>query len=186
MGHSRGRMTTFAVLAVVAVAIGGVMGRVPAAELPATSSPETSAPAQREAETVRVHVSGMVVSPGVVHVATDAIVADAIDAAGGLLPDAVVDQINLAAPVVAGDQIVVPGPGDKSGESASSSGDGVISINRATAGELEALPGVGPVLAERIVAFREENGGFEVVEELLEVPGIGEAKLAAMRDLVAP
>jgi competence protein ComEA len=61
-----------------------------------------------------------------------------------------------------------------------------VSINNATAAELETLPGVGPVLAERIVAFRSQNGPFDVVEDLLEVSGIGEAKLAALRDLVVP
>lgn len=152
------------------------------------AAPTSEAPVESPAdvETVRVHVSGMVVAPGVVDVEPDAIVADAIDAAGGLLPEARVDQINLAAPVTAGSQIVVPGM-DGSGEgSGSSPEDGVLSINTATASDLESLPGVGPVLAERIVVFREENGGFEVVEDLLQVPGIGEAKLAAMRDRVRP
>lgn len=127
----------------------------------------------------------MVVAPGVVDVAEDAIVADAIDAAGGLLAGALVDQINLAAPVTAGAQIVVPGPeADVAGVPAG--GEGLVSLNQATAADLETLPGVGPVLAGRIVSFREEDGGFETVEDLLQVPGIGEAKLAAIRDLVRP
>jgi competence protein ComEA len=127
----------------------------------------------------------MVMSPGVVDVAPDAIVADAIDAAGGLRAEALVDQINLAAPVAEGDQIVVPGPGSDIPDPGLS-GDGIIGLNRASVAELETLPGVGPVLAERIVAFRDQNGGFETVEGLLEVPGIGEAKLASIRDLVRP
>lgn len=177
----------FVSLAVVAVAVGGLMGRVeiPA---PAVEGSGSEAPPQPLAgpETVRVHVSGMVVAPGVVDVEPDAIVADAIDAAGGMLPEARVDQINLAAPVTAGAQIVVPGAeGGRDGPGPPRDG-GVLSINAATASDLESLPGVGPVLAERIVAFREENGGFDVIEDLLQVPGIGEAKLAAMRDLVRP
>lgn len=60
----------------------------------------------------------------------------------------------------------------------------MVAVNRAAAAELETLPGVGPVLASRIVAFREENGPFSTVEDLLSVPGIGEAKLAALRDLI--
>ncbi|HJQ90321.1 MAG TPA: helix-hairpin-helix domain-containing protein, partial [Acidimicrobiia bacterium] len=63
--------------------------------------------------------------------------------------------------------------------------DGLISLNQADASALEELPGVGPVLADRIVAHREANGPFETIEDLLEVPGIGEAKLAAMRDSIA-
>lgn len=175
-------------LAVVAVAVGGLMGRVETPVPALSQDAELGAPAQLLAgpERVRVHVSGMVVAPGVVDVNPDAIVADAIDAAGGLLPEARVDQINLAAPVTAGAQIVVPGgEGSPAGPGSPQDG-GVLSINAATAGDLESLPGVGPVLAERIVAFREENGGFDVVEDLLQVPGIGEAKLAAIRDLVRP
>jgi competence protein ComEA len=68
---------------------------------------------------------------------------------------------------------------------AASAGNGLISLNQADAAALEALPGVGPVLAERIIAHREERGPFQSVEDLLEVPGIGEAKLASIRDLVA-
>lgn len=188
MGQLRGRAGVFVSLAIVAVAIGGLMGRVetPIPALVQESDPGAPAQLPADSETVRVHVFGMVVAPGVVDVRPDAIVADAIDAAGGLLPEARVDQINLAAPVTAGAQIVVPGGDGPSAGPEPPRDGGVLSINAATVGDLEALPGVGPVLAERIVAFREENGGFDVVEDLLQVPGIGEAKLAAMRDLVRP
>lgn len=175
-----------AVLVSVAVSVGALVGRTGgAAAPPMTTIAEQAHGSAAGTETVRVHVSGMVVSPGVVDVGVHAIVADAIDAAGGLRSDAVVDQINLAAPVVPGGQIVVPG-GDGGSDLPAGEGDGILSLSGATAGELEALPGVGPVLAERIVSFRDENGGFEVVEDLLQVPGIGEAKLAAIRDLVRP
>lgn len=182
----RGRAAVAVVLAMIAVSVGGLAGRytggTPTQTPPIVATTGEPGPAET---TVRVHVSGMVLSPGVVDVASDAIVADAIEAAGGLRSEAVVDQINLAAPVTAGDQIVVPGPdGPPSG--AGNVGDGMLSLNRATAGELETLPGVGPVLAERIVSFRDDNGGYEAVDDLLEVPGIGEAKLAAIRDLVRP
>lgn len=185
MGQLRGRVAAFMALAVVAVSIGGLMGRVSGPGVPGPSTTVHVSTEPPSPDTVRVHVSGMVVAPGVVDVPSDAIVADAIDAAGGLLPEAVVDHINLAAPVSAGGQIVVPGPEDQS-PSNPGAGDGLLSLNRATPGELESLPGVGPVLAERIVSFREESGGFETVEDLLEVPGIGEAKLGAIRDLVQP
>ena len=187
MGRFRGRAGVFGSLAVVAVVVGGLMGRV---ETPVAPVVDGSQAVARQTpagpETVRVHVSGMVVAPGVVDVEADAIVADAIDAAGGLLPEARVDQINLAAPLTPGAQIMVPGAGEPPDGPAARHDGGVLSINGATASDLESLPGVGPVLAERIVAFREENGGFDLVEDLLQVPGIGEAKLAAMRDLVRP
>lgn len=186
MGQLRGRVGFVAILGVVAISVGALAGRTTTPGVPARIEAPVST-AQHAEPTVRVHVSGMVVAPGVVDVAPDAIVADAIDAAGGLRSGALIDRINLAAPVTAGDHIVVPGPGDDGGDGVGiDAGDGIISLNRATASELEELPGVGPVLAERIVSFREQNGRFETVEGLLEVPGIGEAKLAAIRDLVRP
>lgn len=130
---------------------------------------------------VDVHVAGWVRSPGVVKLPEGSIVADAVEAAGGLRPGAVSHSLNLAAPLRAGDQVYVSGP---EGESQSPVDDGVIAVNRATASELEELPGVGPVLAERIVAYREANGPFQQVEDLLDIPGIGESKLASMRDMV--
>jgi competence protein ComEA len=125
-------------------------------------------------------------------------VADAVAAAGGVDRSADVTAINLAAPLADGDQVVVPeavgsgagGPavgGTPSvgvgGSSAEGSGDEV-ALNRAGPAELETLPGVGPVLAQRIIAHRQVNGPFQAVEDLLDVPGIGEATLAGFRDLV--
>lgn len=133
---------------------------------------------------IDVHVSGWVHSPGVVRVAEGSMVVDAVTAAGGLLPGALTDRLNLAAPVHDGDQVLVPGPAQIEDPIPDSAGDGSLSLNRATASELEALPGVGPVLAQRIVAHRTEKGPFKQVEDLLDVPGIGEAKLASLRDLV--
>ena len=96
------------------------------------------------------------------------------------------DVINLAAPVLAGEQVVVPGPSDEAAVGAQlRAADGHISLNGADATQLQDLPGVGPVLAVRIIAYREANGPFQTVEGLLDVPGIGEAKLAAMRDLIS-
>jgi competence protein ComEA len=184
MGETRGRAAIVVVFAVVAVTVGGLLGHEPVSA--PTSTSDAILPTERKPEeSVTVHVSGMVIHPGVVDVPSDAIVADAIEAAGGLAGGAFVDQINLAAPIVPGEHIVVPGPSDAPAH-AGGGDDGVLSINQASATELESLPGVGPVLAERIVSFRESNGRFEAVEDLLEVPGIGEAKLEAIRDFVAP
>jgi competence protein ComEA len=171
-----GRRTLLAVviLGVVAGAGMGWVERRPEAPLPITAVTAESV------SLLRVHVAGWVMSPGVVEIPDGSIVADAVAAAGGLRPGASAEGINLAASLRSGDQILVPGPG----ESVPGSGDGRISLNRATASELEALPGVGPVLAERIVAYRSQNGPFTEVEDLLDVPGIGEAILASLRDLV--
>ncbi len=172
------RTVTGASLAVVAMVVGGVLG---AAERVTPLAPLPTVVTASEASTVDVHVAGWVVSPGVVAVAETAIVADAIDLAGGFRIGAAIDQINLAAPVRAGDQIVVPGPNDAG---AGGFSKGLVVLNRASSAELQALPGVGPVLADRIVAYRDANGPFGQVEDLLQVPGIGEAKLESIRDLV--
>lgn len=132
-----------------------------------------------------VYVSGWVATPGVVEVEEGSIVADAVEAAGGALEGALLETVNLARPLAAGDHVQIPGPGDPLVPAPGDQVDGgLISPNRADASQLEQLPGVGPVLAERIVAHREANGPFEAVEDLLDVPGIGEAKLSAIRDLI--
>jgi competence protein ComEA len=131
---------------------------------------------------ITVHVAGAVRSPGVVEVAADSRVGNAIAAAGGALPEADLTRVNLAAPLSDGQQLVVPTISAE-GPSAATA-DGKVRINVAGVTELEGLPGVGPVLAARIVAYREENGPFAAVEDLLDVPGIGEAKLAALREAV--
>ncbi len=159
------------------------------------AAPGTSVPASG---TIVVHVSGAVANPGVVSVPSGARVADAVAAAGGVDRSADVTAINLAAPLADGDQVVVPqatgsgagGPAvagtpsvGAGGSSAEGSGDKV-ALNLAGPADLETLPGVGPVLAQRIIAHREVNGPFQAVEDLLDVPGIGEATLAGFRDLV--
>ncbi len=166
---------------VVIVTAGLIVGVVAGWSRAPVSQPAPTPPAVTTPTSFDVHVAGQVVSPGVVTVAEGSIVADAVAAAGGLLAGANTDAINLAAPVIDGQQIVVPGT---EGTTAGPTGDGPVRLNSANAGELEELDGVGPVLAERIVAYREANGPFTVAEDLLLVPGIGEAKLAAIRDQV--
>ncbi|MEA2024392.1 MAG: helix-hairpin-helix domain-containing protein [Actinomycetota bacterium] len=135
------------------------------------------------AATIIVHVSGSVHRPGLVTVSSSARIADVIAAAGGATPGADLGGLNLAATVRDGDQVVVPVPGEA--PSVSGGSNQGIDLNRSSADELEGLPGVGPVLAARIVEFRESNGPFSAVEDLLDVGGIGEAKLATMRDAIA-
>jgi len=173
-------------LVAAAVLVGAGLGALggPAAVQPTVSTSESASP---DADVFPVYVSGWVATPGVVEMVEGAIVADAITAAGGAMEGALLDEVNLARPLVEGDHLQIPGPGE-SMMTASGGGktdDGLIALNQADASVLEDLPGVGPVLAERIVAHREANGPFETVEDLLEVPGIGEAKLAAMRDSIS-
>jgi len=127
-----------------------------------------------------VHVSGAVVRPGVAVVASGARIADVVAAAGGATPDADLAGLNLAAPVRDGERILVPSYVE--GQPASGTDEPAgLDLNTATVGQLQELDGVGPVLAGRIVEFRDANGPFQAIEDLLDVPGIGEAKLSGMR-----
>lgn len=157
-------------------------------------TPSTTAAGASE---VTVHVAGAVAAPGVYVLPSGSRVGDAVSTAGGPLAGADLERLNLAAPVADGSRVYVPrvdqpevpgvlgadvaGPGGSSDPAST----GPIDLNTADAAALEDLPGVGPATAAAIVAHREEHGPFSSVEELLEVRGIGEAKLAAIRDLVA-
>lgn len=173
------RTSLIAVAAIVSILAGAGLGA--SSRAPRSQAPQLQATTTAAEAVIDVHVAGWVRSPGVVQLPEGSIVADAVGAAGGLRPGAISHSLNLAAPLRAGDQVYVSGP---EGESHSPVDDGVIAVNRATASDLEELPGVGPVLAERIVAYREANGPFQQVEDLLDIPGIGESKLASMRDMV--
>jgi len=170
-----------AVAAGVAIGVGRAPDPIPQSDVSPFVAVETTRPS-----TIVVHVAGAVNSPGLVRVPANARVALAIEAAGGVTPDAVLDAVNLAAPLVDGTQVVVPDAASGGTSGAGGTGDGLVHLNQATAADLETLPGVGPVLAERIVAYREEHGPFESVDDLLDVAGIGESKLGSMRDLVTP
>jgi competence protein ComEA len=150
---------------------------------------------------VRVYVVGQVQRPGVVSLAAGARVEDAVDAAGGSTGKADLAVMNLARKVVDGERIVVPRPGEKvptadpipapdgaapaDGQAGTSSAPGTpVDLNTATVADLDALPGVGPVIAGRIVAWRQQNGNFKTVDDLGEVSGIGDATLEKLRPLV--
>lgn len=144
---------------------------------------------------VVVHVVGAVPAPGVQRLPAGSRVVDAVEAAGGATGDADLGRINLAAALVDGQQVYVlrigeapplPPVGAAAGAdgAAAAAGDAAgapIDINRASAAELEELPGVGPATAEAIIAHREQNGPFASVDDLLDVRGIGEAKLEQIR-----
>ncbi|MEX1094114.1 MAG: helix-hairpin-helix domain-containing protein [Acidimicrobiia bacterium] len=172
-------------LAVIGAAVGGLFG-VNAGLPPVQGPPLQDAPEAIDSAVVPVHVSGWVTSPGVVWVSEGSLAIAAIEAAGGAREGARLDLINLARPVFEGDQLQVPGPSEADDGGGSVPGDGLIDINTADETELQKLPGVGPVLAGRIVALRETVGRFESVEDLLDVPGIGETRLASITDLIRP
>jgi competence protein ComEA len=161
----------------------------PPAEAEPAATPSMGVAAE-SAATVVVSVVGLVARPGLVTLPQGARVADAVAAAGGLLPDADPASVNLAAVVSDGQQVAVgvPGAGVAGGAApsvAGAAGGGRVDLNAATAADLDALPGIGPVLAQRIVEHRERNGPFRSVEQLDDVPGIGPATYAELAELVA-
>lgn len=151
---------------------------------------------------VVVHVVGQVGAPGVVTLPVGSRVADAVAAAGGALPGADLSALNLAAVLTDGAQVRVPAPGEPAtagapstvGGAVSTTGDGAVAgtasgaspvdLNTATAAELDILPGIGPVLADRILGWRAEHGRFAAVDDLLQVSGIGPAVMDRLRDMV--
>jgi competence protein ComEA len=143
---------------------------------------------------VYVHILGRVASPGLYELAAGARAIDAIAAAGGFSDGADPAGVNLARLVVDGEQLVVPAAGEAPqpapGGAPAPAGPpgvapgGMVDLNTADAATLDTLPRIGPAIAARIIAWREANGGFSVVEDLQEVSGIGEATFAALRDLV--
>lgn len=146
---------------------------------------DTTRPSTTVAQPVVIHVAGAVARPGVYELASDKRVLDAIEAAGGALADADLDQLNLASPLADGIQLRVPLVGEVLPAPMSAAAPaGPIDLNRASSADLEALPGIGPATAAAIASWRDDNGPFSVVEDLLEVPGIGPAKLAALAELV--
>ena len=160
----------------VAAAPSGGTASAPAS---ASSSPEV---------VVLVDVAGWVRRPGVYEFTEGARVIDAIDAAGGARSGAVLEALNLAAPLTDGTQILVPREGQEGVAPAPVTGGavagGLVNVNSAIATELEELPGIGEVIAQRIIDYRTENGPFPTVDALLDVSGIGPATLEEIRDQV--
>ena len=147
-----------------------------------------SSTASPSAAGVIVDVAGWVRQPGVYELAAGDRVIDAIEKAGGARKGAELSALNLAAPLVDGSQILVPRPGAATGTPGSGGSipgsTPLININTASATELEALPGIGEVLAATIVQYRTENGPFASVDQLEDVSGIGPSTLEEIRDFI--
>ncbi len=154
---------------------------LPAVEAVGVPLPGTSPTAATGGEVV-VAVAGKVGRPGLLRLPAGSRVDDAVRAAGGATPGADLTLLNLARRLVDGEQVLVGVPGAAAGPV--SGAGGLLDLNAASASDLDALPGIGPVLAQRIVDWRTENGRFASVDQLREVTGIGEAKYADLEPKV--
>jgi len=137
-----------------------------------------------------VDVAGAVRRPGLVRLPKGARVSDAIARAGGLTAHAERDSVNLAAPVSDGQQVLVPARGSPGsgtpGGAAGGTASGPVSLSSATAEQLDTLPGIGPVTAQKIIDYRAQHGSFTSVDGLDAIPGIGPARIAELQGLVVP
>jgi competence protein ComEA len=209
---SRSQLVAYAALAILVVALGvrfmhgqaaapaaasGGGAGAAAGSPDGTSAVRVARPAPQAAV---VHVAGAVRHPGVYRLPAGARVQDAVERAGGARRGGDVTAINLAAKVVDGQQVVVPARAAGGAAAAPAAGAGAgatglatgapsgppISLNSATADQLDTLDGIGPATAAKIIAWRTQHGGFRSVADLGQVPGIGPKKLAAIKDRVQP
>lgn len=181
------------VLLIAGLAVAVVVSLLGSAGTTSTIAVPSSAPATTPVDgsgaVVYVHILGAVVSPGVYQLREGDRVIDAVASAGGFTPTADPRGVNLARFVVDGEQILVPELGAvvpaAPDSGAGGQETGKVNLNTATSDELEELPRVGPELASRIIAWRDENGPFAAVDELMNVTGIGEKTFDALKDLVS-
>jgi len=190
---SRGRALAYGALALVLLTLGGkaLLGGPDRAGAPAAGLRSEAVldaePAQ--APELVVHVVGAVRRPGLYRLPDGSRVDDAIAKAGGPTAKALLAGVNLASPLADGQQVVVPAKGRAAAaagevEAGPTAAGGRVHLNTATLEQLDALPGVGPVTAQRILDYREEKGAFQSVDELDAVSGIGPARLEQLRELV--
>lgn len=186
---SRSQLLVYGAIAVAVLLVGArwirsgeAQGQGPDAGLsfPGDSFPRTD----QGSRDVVVHVAGEVRQPGVYRLPTGARVTDAVRRAGGLTAGAAEDSINLAARLSDGQQVVVPGRG-ASGATASAA-EGPISLGSATAEQLEEIEGIGPVTAQKIIEFRDQQGGLSSVDQLDQISGIGPSTMEALRSGLQP
>ncbi len=157
-------------------------GGVPAPVVPLRTATHTRVTATQ----LVVDVAGAVARPGLYHLGAGTRIADAVAAAGGLSRKADATLVNLAAPLADGEQVLVPVRGAAASAGGGPSPTAPVDLNTATADQLDALPGVGPATAEKIIAYRQAHGPFRAIDELEGVPGIGPSKLAQLKGLVIP
>ncbi|MEW6540468.1 MAG: helix-hairpin-helix domain-containing protein [Bacillota bacterium] len=184
-----GRREQLAALVLAAAIVFGLGYVYAQAKIKPPELPVLEQAGEKEQATLLVHVAGEVNAPGVYRVEGGARVVDAVEMARPL-PSADLQALNLAAPLQDGQKVLVPrvrapdAQGSVPGGSASAgAGDSRININTADRAELENLPGIGPALAERIIRYREQNGPFVSVDDLMNVSGIGEKRLEGLRDM---
>jgi competence protein ComEA len=191
-GLTRGRAIVGALLLIGALFIAGrYLAGAGAAEERSAVEPASGELRAEPAPRLIVHVVGAVRRPGLYRLGNGARIADALRRAGGATRRADLALVNLAAPVSDGTQVVVPrrvsaaeaAAGEAEGEATAG---GPVHLNTATVDQLDELPGVGPVTAQKIVDWREQHGAFSSIDDLDAIPGIGPARLEQLRELVAP
>ncbi len=187
------RLETFALLAFALLIVGGALLLLTRQPVPVTISiqpppPTALPPPTNTPGPVQVYITGAVAKPNAVYVlAPGSRVADAVTAAGGLLPEADTSRVNLAALLHDGDQVhvqSVAGGKAAAGPTLATPG-GPVHINSATLDDLQRLPGVGPVLAQRIIDYRTQNGPFVTLDDLDKVSGVGNARIEQWKELIA-
>jgi len=191
---SRRRALVYALVLLALLVLAGRL-LLPAGAARSKSTPAAVQVAERaSAESqprLLVHVVGAVRRPGLYRLPDGSRFADAVAAAGGASAEAAVEQVNLAAPVVDGLQVVVPrrvpvAAASSTGEAEGAAPAGPLHLNLATLEQLDELPGVGPVTAQKILDYRDSHGAFTSVEQLDAIPGIGPTRIEQLRKLVAP
>jgi competence protein ComEA len=200
---SRSQLVAYALAALIVVVLGvrymqgqarGSGAAVASTPAPASGSASGSVRVEpRPATVALVHVAGAVRTPGVYRLRDGERIQDAVRRAGGPRAGADLNAINLAAKVADGQQVVVPrrgaaGAAPLSGETGEAGGppQAPVSLNTATAEQLDTLDGVGPATASKILEYRRQHGGFRSIDDLGEIPGIGPKRLAALRGKVQP
>ena len=175
-------------LVLTAVILIQVLRPSPQPILLSTATPQPASVATPTPYVLRVYVSGAVQYPDVYTLPQDSIVKDALQAAGGATEEADLERINLALPVSDGQQVHVPRLGDDTSPveppSRLPAAASKVNINTADLAALESLPGIGPSLAQRIIDYRQSNGPFTRIEDVMEVSGIGTATFEGIQDLI--
>jgi competence protein ComEA len=185
---SRRQAIVVALAVAVVLLLAARCARPPGAQQSQAAAPVRvrSSPAARP--NVIVDVAGAVRRPGLYRLPDGSRVADALSRAGGPTRKALLESINLAAPLVDGQQVLVPrrGPGGAPVTGTGTAATAPVSLSSATLEQLDSLPGIGPITAQKILDYRSAHGAFRSVDELDAVPGIGPARVEQLRDLVTP